>query len=510
MLRKQQGRVDFKAHVWFPATAWAGIFFAGAAWAGETAHGVAYHETLARHLAAEGDTEAAFGHWLRAFLEDPAAEGPRRRLRALVETDHPFLSETQRRDWLRLLDLGDYQAFLMRRIKALQDEADRLLSEGPTRDGGLRGRSERSAAAWRRITVPRWSPPESMSYPNRSRAARTADWILIVARYNRALLRCLEDMREDVAVLRRARPRVVRRIGVPSEGGGDKSSAKMGYEDGGEVSHRSASGGTTVLRSKALRLRLSEMEDRMRVMEARLAKVTRDLAAVSLEKMEKERALADRLERIASLERDLREAEERLELVQRIMQDKDARIQALETQVRRLEEGGDGGVLRKQIEALKVMMKTRARDDRERIAALEVELETLRRRSADLEMRVDAGRRRAERLELRLASKDRTIADYKRALAQSARKVAELDGMLTLFRERLHETAAELKRMETLFQGLRKRIGLEGDAEDLSGGRAIRRGPLSDPTYWDRREILRRTRERIDGLRRMFGADTLP
>ena len=261
---------------------------------------------------------------------------------------------------------------------------------------------------------------------------------------------------------------------------------------------------------------------RLKQTDKRITELTRDLAGMSLEAYEKNKAIADRDEFIAELKNVLTDTKERLSLVQRIIQEKDKHVQKLKKQVSDLQtvvskeaDPASINILKNDMSDLQAKLQTQSESSRSQIALLEQKINDINAKYTELELLVKAKENEIFQLRETVIAKDNKIRNFNNIFTLKDNKLMELRGIVQIYKGKLTDTTSDLKSKEekliylqTIIDDMTRQLDKRAGANQIGGeGLSSEKkldwlGPIETLTH---HKILEKTIGKIKRLRNEHG-----
>ncbi len=239
-------------------------------------------------------------------------------------------------------------------------------------------------------------------------------------------------------------------------------------------------------RFDSVALEMDVLQQKLSQTSGEVTRLTQELADMSLNLYEGESRLADRTSQIQTLQQELAETKERLLLVQKIVTDKDTQILDLEKQVHDLGSNGgrlaNGGLeeLRNEVSGLRARIQDVALGNQVEMAKIGQQLDRLSK--ANIWLRVDNLKKEVQisRLRRSLQGRDLDLARINDVFMLKDRTILELNDRIDNYRVKIKDLTILLERRE---MELRKIMG----SASVPDGKAVTwqgdgREALSEPS----------------------------
>lgn len=384
------------------------------------------------------DLKAA-DRFVRVLLLDPASRRARERLQEMLK-DSAVLSQHQRLQLQRFVDLVDYHQFLLNRMDGLFADsrqysmqirhllAPSRFSVELTQTIDRAGQIAKETAQYRRI----WMSDDIPSVlPMDAIFAKLDMTIQRLEEQHRKLTKVCTQLRQQHLAARNSKTPV-----VPSK-------AKKGSPSGTE---RPLTGHQKRIQDfrgelKTVKREFEVLQKKFEETNARVAEVTSSLAEVSLELFEKEKVIADKDSQMSQLGEQLQETRERMNLVQRIIQEKDQHIQVLQADIRALQSLAEHGEGQAGTAAFNP-------EDGGRLADMQKQLNELSDKYNFLVDKIQERDLAIAQLRGTIAERNEQIDHVHQAVKTQEEEIGLLNGIVQIYQGRLVDVYSSLKEKE--------------------------------------------------------------
>jgi hypothetical protein len=211
------------------------------------------------------------------------------------------------------------------------------------------------------------------------------------------------------------------------------------------------------------------LQGQLQATDQKITDLTRELAGMSLAVFEKEKALADRENRMNVLAAELNEAQERLNLVQRIIHEKDDRIQTLEQEVTSIQktsipsspkdqDARDVGDIKENMIVMQEEWRSQALANSEKIAVLEAKLQGLAEKYQKVAGVIQEKELEITQLKGNVSNREETISRLQKIFLSKDQKIVELNGIVEIYKSKLSDALATLEEREGALQTIELKL----------------------------------------------------
>lgn len=420
----------------------------------------AYNSEYGLKLMHDGKLEQATERFVKSLLLDPANQTARKSLKELAGS-LPVTEEISGPRILRFLDQLEYLQFLNERYKSIANENTRLRDflgqqSALSPDLKLQAQNIEGEAQKRLSQFMVYDPTAGVPVTN-DQAVKLSEitnqlnekkkYLLTEIDFwegqNRQL-RAIRNSAMEQGMIGEAAKKLSTQIEAVQERLGDKDKLLFAQRQNTEYFQKELA---------AMRDNFNLMQDKLKNTDERVASLTKQIADMSMEIIEKDKTLSAKDLMAKGLEQQLTEAQEKLNLVQRIMQEKDDRIALLEKDMSQVQNqmaaaGSDPGTMaaiKSNLQGFQSEMKKEMEKSREKIIDLQTQLIQLSSDYQALNQIIEARNAEIVLLNSSLKSKDVAVKQYRQAFLANTEKLSQMDAIVELYRGRLLDTQATLK-----------------------------------------------------------------
>ena len=498
----------------------------------ESSHVSSFHSDYGLKLIKEGNLQQAADQFIQALFFAPSNQVARKNLRSLVEKKD-FESKSVKLQILRFVELSDYITFLRERIQKLETEnkesIQSLLQEARGHDP-RQGDIKEIRRQIENQSVTLIPVPEEIQREYWDRAAKlvrinkyfTDVKESLVSRFSFALsayerLNTLKSQLAQTATEDQRQQQV-------EHYEGQLTAAKRELVSRDEVLKQQE----TAMRSlkgdlAKVRADFDQLHSRLEGTSQKIRDLTDKLADMSMQVYEKDALLAQKNGFNGQLTAELNDAKERWELVQKIIQEKDGQIKNLEEKINEFNTRGASamagdqkmGNLSENLAALQTKMEKAEKTNHEMISSLRKELALLQEQYTQLDKTAQEKDAFIERLKTDVVTRDRKLANIVGFFNAYDQDIAQLNGVVEIYRGKLSATHALLTDRDQKVQNLEKQVvELKEKFNKLQQTR-VNVVPLIPLGLMGEAEVLQRTKNNLGRLQSYFaepgtGSSTTP
>ncbi len=209
------------------------------------------------------------------------------------------------------------------------------------------------------------------------------------------------------------------------------------------------------------------LQEKFKVTDARITELTKRIADMSMEILEKNKAVQEKESYATHLQKEIADANEKMNLVQRIIQEKDDRIVSLEKEMAQVHlavtsessvDGVQSAQLKADLKKFEELFKSQMEKNRDRIIGFEIQFTDLSQKYQSLVEDIQAKDSQIVLLKDDSKKKDVSIRQYREAFMTTNDKANELIGMVEIYRAKLAETKKSLIMKEEELRQMQKEI----------------------------------------------------
>lgn len=435
----------------------------------------AYHSEYGLKLYHDGKMDLAADRFTKALLLDPHNETAKNSLQKIAKENSTVIG-TRSLKILRFIDQIEYFTFLNDRFRNLISANSRLLdffSNNSSNDPNLTLKIQtlKTQQDVHPNALPQVGVVGFAEYDTQDLGLD--EIIVALSRDRQALIKEINFWEEQNSELRNLKSKILGKGAVEAT-----AAIATKYRNEFEIAQ-----GNIVEKDKLLtaqhesieyfqaqlsgvRENYNSLTEKFQNTDAKIAELTKKLAAMSMEVFEKNKILADKDSRAADLEKEILDAHEKMSLVQRIIQEKDERIASLEKEMTQLQvavsksgASSDQNVaqMKTDMDDFKAQFKSQMAKSRERIIGLEIQFLDITHKYQALAHDVHIKDTQIAALRSTVQNKDVAINQYRDAFLSTDKKANELIGMVEIYRGKLSETKQslllkeeELRRLEAV------------------------------------------------------------
>ena len=488
----------------------------------ESQHISTFHSDYGQKLIQEGNPQEAADQFIQALFFAPSNKVAKENL-LLFAQNESFESKSVKMQIFRFTELADYITFLKDRLQKLEKanttNIQFLLEETKTADPRLAEvKAIRSQIEEQKLPLIR--PPEDIQGEYSDR------WTKLV-KINKYFLSIKESLLEQFSVTLSAYERLNALKTQIAKSATEEQRHQLTDQYENEL--------TAVKRVLVQRERtLKEQESQMRLLQKNLATVrsdfeylqskmdgtnqrmtdlTKKLADMSMQVYEKEALLADKSNANGKLEADIHDAQQRWELVQKIIHEKDEQIKNLEDRTAGGIMSADGSdvsgnakmdSLYEKLSTLQKKMEEVEKSNQETTSSLRKEFALLQVQYAQLDQASQEKDLLIDHLKNDVTVRNRKLANIAGFFNAYDQDIAQLNGILEIYRGKLSVTHAVLTDKDKKLQTLEKEVAELKQRFDHLQQTKINEAPNFPMGMLGETEVLQRTKTNLGRLQNHF------